>query len=234
MEFFSDIPASVLSNSTLTAEKSSCNGNGTESCQDSQSGMTLKHLMQIHGEEELKSCVEDSPARTSAPPVMAQELSELGADFGGRCSEWFAKLDPKSYSWKTPHCSLFEDSEPFSVIWHRWGIMLNGACFPQRALALLICGKESLSWPTPTASEEKDIAKAETLYKLSIREEFGASGRLARTICKLSPTLHSSQQVVGLNPSFAEKMMLWPIGSTDLKPLGMDKFQQWLSLHGKP
>ena len=36
-----------------------------------------------------------------------------------------------------------------------------------------------------------------------------------------------------LNPNWVEWLMGWVIGWTDLKPLEMDKFQQWLNLHGK-
>ena len=36
-----------------------------------------------------------------------------------------------------------------------------------------------------------------------------------------------------LNPTWVEWLMNWPIEWTDLKPLGMDKFQQWLGSHGK-
>lgn len=35
-----------------------------------------------------------------------------------------------------------------------------------------------------------------------------------------------------LNPDWVEWLMGWPIGWTDLKPLGMDKFRKWLELHG--
>jgi hypothetical protein len=36
-----------------------------------------------------------------------------------------------------------------------------------------------------------------------------------------------------LNPTWVEWLMGWPIGWTDLKPLEMDKFQQWLRSHGE-
>ena len=47
-----------------------------------------------------------------------------------------------------------------------------------------------------------------------------------------SPPLNA---VVGgpLNPDWAEWLMGWPIGWTDLQPLGTDRFQQWSSSHGK-
>ena len=35
-----------------------------------------------------------------------------------------------------------------------------------------------------------------------------------------------------LNPTWVEWLMGWPIGWTDLKPLEMDKFQQWQHSHG--
>lgn len=36
-----------------------------------------------------------------------------------------------------------------------------------------------------------------------------------------------------LNPTWVEWLMGWPLGWTDLKPLAMDKFRQWLRSHGK-
>ena len=35
-----------------------------------------------------------------------------------------------------------------------------------------------------------------------------------------------------LNPDWVEWLMGWPIGWTDLEPLAMDKFQEWLKQHG--
>jgi hypothetical protein len=43
---------------------------------------------------------------------------------------------------------------------------------------------------------------------------------------------HGVNVVTGsLNPNWVEWLMAWPIGWTDLKPLGTDKFQQWWDLH---
>ena len=43
------------------------------------------------------------------------------------------------------------------------------------------------------------------------------------------------QTVIGgqLNPDWVEWLMGYPIGATDLKPLGMDKFRWWLQQHGE-
>jgi hypothetical protein len=36
-----------------------------------------------------------------------------------------------------------------------------------------------------------------------------------------------------INPDWNEWRMGWPHRWTDLRPLAMDKFQQWLNLHGR-
>ena len=64
-ECYSDIPAFVLSKSSLIAEKSSCNGNATESCPASQSGTMCEHLTANRGEEKSTASAEASPAKTS-------------------------------------------------------------------------------------------------------------------------------------------------------------------------
>ena len=53
---------------------------------------------------------------------------------------------------------------------------------------------------------------------------------------KDSLTLVTAEEAVAtggqLNPDWVEWLMGWPEGWTDLKPLGMDKFQVWLDSHG--
>lgn len=64
-------------------------------------------------------------------------------------------------------------------------------------------------WPTPRAFMHKD-SKTDR-GKANLGEKVGGH----------------------LNPPWVEWLMGWPIEWTDLKPLGMDKFRQWLRLHGK-
>jgi DNA (cytosine-5)-methyltransferase 1 len=45
-----------------------------------------------------------------------------------------------------------------------------------------------------------------------------------------TPTL-AAQAGGALSPMWVEWLMGWPLGWTDLKPLEMDKFQQWLQKH---
>jgi len=68
-------------------------------------------------------------------------------------------------------------------------------------------------WPTPTAHNAK---------------EFNSPSEQQRN----TPTL-AAQAGGQLNPTWVEWLMGWPIGWTDLKQLGMVKFQQWQNSHGK-
>ena len=174
-----------------------------------------------------------SLAKTSVQLTLKpKESTENGVDCGEKWGEWLAKYNLDTCSWKTRQLLLFEDSDESWEIWPRWGMMRDGMCFQPQRSEHPSYDDESLFWPSPNASEEKDIAKFKTLYDLATREQFGTSGRIARTICKMSPQLRSNLETVGLNPCFAEALMGWIIGSSALNPLEMDKFHQWLNLHG--
>jgi len=69
-------------------------------------------------------------------------------------------------------------------------------------------------WPTPTMKDNRPTSQ-------DSREKYGAGLALS--------------EVAGgkLNPPWVEWLMGWPIGWTDLQPLGKDKFQQWLERPGK-
>jgi hypothetical protein len=68
-------------------------------------------------------------------------------------------------------------------------------------------------WPTPTAQDSKNN---------------GAPSQMVRNSKPLNAEVGGS-----LNPMWVEWLMGWPLGWTDLKPLEMDKFQQWLHSHGE-
>ena len=69
-------------------------------------------------------------------------------------------------------------------------------------------------WPTPTLRDYKGMRGA------------GAQER------KGNPTDTLPNMIGGsLNPTWVEWLMGWPLGWTDLKPLGMDKFQEWRQQH---
>ena len=74
-------------------------------------------------------------------------------------------------------------------------------------------------WPTPTVNDSKNS----TLPPSQITHD-NIPGQMLR-----------QGEVAGgqLNSDWVEWLMGWPIGWTDLKPLAMDRFHQWLLSHGK-
>jgi hypothetical protein len=305
-ECFSDIPASVLSNSMSIDGEHCSNGSGTESSSGFQSGMTFGHSTDARGEEVLMSSAEDSRAKTSAPQTAKERaLMESGLAFGEKCSGWFAKWDHLTSSWKTAQCSLFADWDEFSEAWPRWGMMRSGECsalqmpyFLQviRHYITTVIECSSLRCPTPTVSGNYNrkgasatsgdglatwVKKCPTPNvpnggrRVSKDAKLGMSGLTAysngkkqqvgleqwvqwshkvptptamtntggQALCKWGGSgarkklkdVFTEKEINGpLNPEWVEWLMGWPIGMTDLLPLEMAKFQQWLHSHGKP
>ena len=217
-ECFLDIPASVLLRLNLTQGRSCSNGSGTESCQSSQSGMMSLPLMETHGEERLMSSAEDSPAKISVQQGKAQGLVAGGQVYGLKCGESLAKWDRDSSSWKTHQSSLLGGWEPFLETWPRWGMMQDGESLEARKPAWLNPVKDSGFLPTLRRSGRCSAHKA------YIREDY--HGNLEEYLGRLGFS-------GWISPLFSETVMEWPIGWTDIAPLEMDKFQQWLHSHGE-
>jgi hypothetical protein len=73
------------------------------------------------------------------------------------------------------------------------------------------------NFPTPSCMDH--------IERKGMRPSRAATGR---TTGYLSETVSGQ-----LNPTWVEWLMGWPLGWTDLKPLGMDKFREWLQQHGR-
>jgi DNA (cytosine-5)-methyltransferase 1 len=71
-------------------------------------------------------------------------------------------------------------------------------------------------WATPTANDAKQASLPKSQGTRS-----GIPGDMIR-----------AGEVGSLNPTWVEWLMGWPLGWTDLKPLGMDKFREWRRQHG--
>ena len=107
----------------------------------------------------------------------------------------------------------------------------------------------AMMWPTPCARDHKGSGKTGQLRdSLDYAVERGATKsksyatpqardfRTGSTERWDDPerSRNLNDQIGGqLNPTWVEWLMGWPLGWTDLKPLEMDKFQQWLGSHGK-
>ena len=217
-----------------------------EACHDSQSGTMSARSTDGHGEVTSTSSAVGSHAKTSALPVEEPGFVELDPPCGGRCTESFAKWDPSSSSWRTSQLWLTGDWTPFSDRWPTSGLMQNGVCFQRQPLELRINAEGSGSWlPTPTAS------------RAGYNKSRGPNGKIQPSLDYMArhntwPTPTASDSTGGqraaskqgganlrealggpLNPTWVEWLMGWPIGWTDLEPLGTGRFQKWLEEHGR-
>jgi len=152
-ECYSDIPASVLSRSRNTREKSCCSDSETESCQGSQYGMTSAPLTENRGEGVSMLSLVDSPVKTSAPLERAQDWPASDPVFGLKWPESSAKYDRSSSSWRIHPCLFPEDSMSCSATLPRWGMMRGGELSVRTMPAHLTSGIESGLWRTPAAKE---------------------------------------------------------------------------------
>jgi len=123
-----------------------------------------------------------------------------------------------------------------------------------RGLAELIEGKQQL-WPTPQSFDAKGISRSqealdrakkkggcanlrEAVARFPTPKERDWKGQSQRGIHGPMDALPNVDNGAGkpiggqLNPEWVEWLMGWPVAWTDLKPLGMDKFQRWCDSHG--
>ena len=78
-------------------------------------------------------------------------------------------------------------------------------------------------WPTPTKSDHKGSGPT------MIRSDGKLRGDRLDYATERAPDGTSTGGQ--LNPTWVEWLMGWPLGWTDLKPLGMDKFREWQLQH---
>jgi len=145
-------PSAPLSESH-TPQAFLCSDRTTAYSRLSRFGMTFALLTADRGEELLMSYLEGFPVRTSAQ--QDEELASMAhvLDSGWRWHGSFVKYDPDTCSWRTPQCSLLEDSDEFSQTWPRWGLMRDGECLEQSTPALRIEETEFGLWQTPVADD---------------------------------------------------------------------------------
>lgn len=102
------------------------------------------------------SSVVASPARTSAPPDLGQELMARAAAYGRNTPALLTKFDRATSSWKTSQLSLVADLEEFSETWPRSGMMRNGIAYQLPPLAHFTDATASGFWQTPVADDAVD------------------------------------------------------------------------------
>jgi len=141
----------------------------------SRFGMTYKPLTESRGEELLTLYLEDFHARTSAQPEKVQELQAADQECGNIWLASLAKYDHSTSMWKTAQCSLLEDSMSFSLTLPRWGLMQNGALYPQQTLVQTIKENESGLWPTSNTLEGLAPKKLDRIMEYNNKSRPGRS-----------------------------------------------------------
>jgi len=88
-------------------------------------------------------------------------------------------------------------------------------------------------WPTPTTPRPHDNEKTAGKYIPSQKQK-DLTWAVEHYPTPAARDYRSPNSVIGgqLNPDWVEWLMGWPIGWSALEPLGMDKFHEWLRLHG--
>lgn len=220
---FSDIPQSVLSRLNLTAGKSYFKGSGTESSQSSQSGMMSPPSTELRGEGKSMSSAEDSRAKTSQLLGGGLELKASEADSGQKWPESLAKYDRNSRSWRTAQCLLFEDLGESLETFPNWGMMHDGECWAQTILEQGIKGRGCGLLGTPLARMWKNRKWWNRSNPMGNLDELPAT----------NPEMYGHLAGKQMSLTWLEHHMIFPLGWTDLVPLGIHKFQQWLRSHSE-
>ena len=186
----------------------------------SQFGLTCAVLTESLGLELLTWFREGFRAKTSAAPAREQGSTANALASGEKWPGSLARFDRDSFSWKTPQCSLFEDSEPCLETWPRWGLMHDGECWELPPLVRRTEESESGLLPTLTLTsceapgrvKHKDGQQTCISVELAKRDNWEAGGKYS--------------------PNHAAWFMAWPEWWTDLGHSATDKYRLWRQRHG--
>ncbi|TAN40776.1 MAG: hypothetical protein EPN22_16900 [Nitrospirae bacterium] len=81
-------------------------------------------------------------------------------------------------------------------------------------------------WPTPRASASgPDFARINRITKNGNKP--GGDDLVTAVVKEMGPTTGGR-----LNPDWVEWLMGWPLGWTDLRPLDLDRYQEWWRKYG--
>ena len=212
----------------------------------SRFGMTFRPLTADRGEALLMSYLEAFRAKTSAQQAEEPGSKESDQACGGRWHGWLAKFDPDTSTLRTAQCSLLGGGQELLQTLPRSGMTRNGMLWERQTLVRRINATESGSWPTPTVcgnynrkglskTSGDGLATAVSKWPTPTARIWKGGGRkMTRNDGKSREDMLDwlvEQNGGRLNPMWVEWLMGWPLGWTDLKPLEMDKFQEWRQKH---
>lgn len=188
----------------------------------SRFGLTCAVLTESRGEELLMSFLAGFRARTSAQMAAVPASIDAVPDCGQKWRESSVMYDLRSSAWKT-----LRDSEEKVLLWSsvtlpKWGMAASGFVFQHRTVERPMKETGCGLWPTAKATIRGDCPS----------ERLRRTPDLPSAIkMRLLPNGSEPPQDGQLNPEWVEWFMGWPIGWTELKPLAMDKFQEWQRQH---
>ena len=116
----------------------------------SRFGVMCKPLTANHGADVLTWYLAGFPVRTSVQPEGVPESTANDPACGRTWQGLLARYNPILSLWKTPQCSLLEDSDVFLGAWPRSGMTRNGSAYLRETAERPISVTASGFWPTPT------------------------------------------------------------------------------------
>ena len=192
----------------------------------SRFGQTLRLLTESHGEGVLTLFLEGFPAKTLATAGTKKASPGLDPAFGQKCCESFSRYDPDTFSWRTSQRCLIEGWERFLGGWPKQGLMLNGECLELPTLAATSRDTAYGLWPTLKASDGDQYSKNLDYFKRRAKVAPDLP-----VIVGLTTPPTGSGHYGRINPEFAEWLMGWPAGWTELEPQATGKTQEWQQQH---
>lgn len=144
---------SVQWRSMPSAPDDSCSDKMKDTCHRSPFGMMFVPSTDAHGEALLTWFRGGFLARTSASrTATGQGSTAKRAGSGESLRGSFARYDRVMSLWRTAQISLLGASDECLETWPRWGLMEDGACYPQKPLEHGTCESGSGLLPTLTVS----------------------------------------------------------------------------------
>ncbi len=242
-----------MSNGTTTVNECSNNESKMEFLTEPQYSAISEHSLMKGTPEVIRgwliSLQQDFPVNRSQLPEKDLQKTTSGI-CGLRQGSAFALYDQDLHFWKTCQASFLQDiSERYSESFPKSGMMQDGVCYLLQTSGLHTKERDCGYLPTPNAwngrrgpggngynpkSKKQSDRSLETFvkyYPTPTMRDWKDNGKSPAELNRNSTTLAT---IAGgqLNPNWVEWLMGWPVGWTDLKPLEMDRFQQWYERHG--
>ena len=225
---------SATSKETNTPSTLSRPASGTATSTTPQSGQTLEHSTGDPGVDAWILSLRASRANR----FLQQENGKVLMTNGTAGLTPFVLLKKSSqggFSWRTPQTcfrfntrgQLLHTSNKLLVSWPQSGMWDGGAAYRLPLWEATTNGNGCGLLPTPLATDGRSF------YKVTQKTALRIMDKKKQLHWMHYGVVWHDLKKGWANPQFSEMMMGWPIGWTDLKPLEMDKFQQWLAQFGK-